>query len=47
MNVNFGIIEPLDHRVRGKANKNLEISRRALEVLSEMKNGADSIENHT
>ncbi|MBO6055314.1 MAG: methylenetetrahydrofolate--tRNA-(uracil(54)-C(5))-methyltransferase (FADH(2)-oxidizing) TrmFO, partial [Oscillospiraceae bacterium] len=35
MNVNFGIIEPLDHRVRGKANKNLEISRRALEVLSE------------
>ena len=47
MNVNFGIIEPLDHRVRGKANKNLEISRRALEVLSEMKNGGDSIENHT
>ena len=47
MNVNFGIIEPLDHRVRGKANKNLEISRRALEVLSEMRNGGDSIENHT
>ncbi len=47
MNVNFGIIEPLDHRVRGKANKNLEISGRALEVLSEMRNGGDSIENHT
>ena len=33
MNVNFGIIEPLDHRVRGKRNKNAEISRRALEEI--------------
>ena len=30
MNVNFGIIEPLDHRVRGKRNKNAELSQRAL-----------------
>ncbi len=34
MNVNFGIIEPLDHRVRGKRNKNAELSRRALDVIA-------------
>ena len=33
MNINFGIIEPLDHRVRGKRNKNLEISQRSLAIL--------------
>ena len=33
MNVNFGIIPPLDHRVKGKWNKNAELSRRALETL--------------
>lgn len=33
MNVNFGIIEPLDHRVRGKRNKNAEISARALQLI--------------
>ena len=33
MNVNFGIIEPLDHRVRGKRNKNAEISARSLEQI--------------
>ncbi len=33
MNINFGIITPLDHRVRGKRNKNAEISRRSLEIL--------------
>ena len=33
MNINFGIIEPLDRRVRGKRNKNAEISRRALEEI--------------
>jgi len=33
MNVNFGIIEPLGYRVRGKANKNAEISARALEIM--------------
>ena len=37
MNVNFGIIDPLDHRVRGKRNKNAEISARALEVLDEIR----------
>ena len=33
MNVNFGIIEPLGYRVKGKRNKNLEISNRSLEWL--------------
>jgi methylenetetrahydrofolate--tRNA-(uracil-5-)-methyltransferase len=33
MNVNFGIIPPLDHRVKGKREKNFEISRRALEII--------------
>lgn len=36
MNVNFGIIPPLDHRVKGKRNKNAELSQRALEILSEL-----------
>ena len=30
MNINFGIIAPLDQRIRGKANKNLAIAQRAL-----------------
>ena len=33
MNINFGIIEALGHRVKGKRNKNTEISKRALEVI--------------
>ena len=33
MNVNFGIIEPLGYRVKGKANKNLAIANRALAAL--------------
>jgi len=39
MNVNFGIIEPLDHRVRGKRNKNAEISARALRQIDEIVKG--------
>ena len=35
MNVNFGIIPPLDHRVKGKRNKNAELSQRALAALEE------------
>ncbi|MCD7947357.1 MAG: methylenetetrahydrofolate--tRNA-(uracil(54)-C(5))-methyltransferase (FADH(2)-oxidizing) TrmFO [Oscillospiraceae bacterium] len=33
MNINFGIIPPLDHRVKGKRNKNAEISARALQCM--------------
>ena len=37
MNINFGIITPLDHRVRGKRNKNAEISARSLQIMDELK----------
>ena len=37
MNINFGIIPPLDHRVKGKRSKNAELSRRALEILEPIK----------
>ncbi len=33
MNINFGIIAPLGKKVKGKRNKNAEISARSLEVL--------------
>ena len=33
MNVNFGIIPPLGYRVKGKRNKNAELSKRSLELL--------------
>ena len=33
MNINFGIMPPLGRRVRGKRNKNAELSRRSLEIL--------------
>lgn len=36
MNINFGILPPLDHRVKGKRNKNAELSQRALERLKEL-----------
>ncbi len=37
MNINFGIIRPLDRRVKGKRNKNAEISRRSLEIIESLK----------
>ena len=37
MNVNFGIITPLGYRVKGKRNKNAEISRRSLQLIEERK----------
>lgn len=36
MNINFGIMEPLGYKVKGKANKNLEIANRALQVLEQL-----------
>lgn len=33
MNINFGIISPLGYRVKGKRNKNAEISKRSLEII--------------
>ena len=37
MNINFGIISPLGYRVKGKRNKNAEISRRSLEILEKLR----------
>ena len=37
MNVNFGIISPLGCRVKGKRNKNAEISKRSLEIIESLK----------
>ena len=36
MNINFGVITPLGYRVRGKRNKNAEISARSLAVIDEL-----------
>ena len=36
MNVNFGIISPLGYRVKGKRNKNAEISKRSLEIIDQL-----------
>ena len=37
MNINFGIIPPLDHRVKGKRNKNAELSQRSLAIIDQIK----------
>ena len=37
MNINFGIISPLGARIKGKRNKNMAISARALEIIDRMK----------
>ena len=36
MNINFGLITPLERRVKGKRNKNTEISKRSLAIIEEM-----------
>jgi len=40
MNINFGILPPLGVRVRGKRNKNTELSRRALTALEALREEA-------
>ena len=37
MNINFGIMPPLDHRVKGKRNKNAELSQRSLALIEGLK----------
>ena len=37
MNINFGIIPALGHKVKGKRNKNAEISARALAVIDALR----------
>ena len=37
MNVNFGIIDPLGYKIKGKREKNTKISERALERIESLK----------
>jgi len=37
MNINFGIIPPLGYRVKGKRNKNAELSRRSLALIDTLR----------
>ena len=37
MNINFGIIPPLEYRVKGKRNKNAILSQRSLEIIDSIK----------
>ena len=47
MNINFGIITPLDHRVKGKRNKNAAISARSLEIIDRLIEGeVFQVEDH-
>ena len=39
MNVNFGIISPLNKKIRGKREKNAAISERALQIVRELRAG--------
>ena len=48
MNINFGIITPLGYRVKGKRNKNAEISVRSLAIIDEiMKKEVFGYENNS
>ena len=46
MNINFGIIPPLDHRVKGKRNKNTQLSQRSLAIIEQLKQEVLSYEDH-
>ena len=47
MNINFGIITPLDHRVKGKRNKNAAISACSLEIIDRLVEGeVFQVEDH-
>ena len=37
MNINFGIMPSLDHRVKGKRNKNAELSQRSLALIEQLR----------
>ena len=39
MNINFGLIEPIDERIKGKRNKNLAISQRSLAIIDGLVKG--------
>jgi methylenetetrahydrofolate--tRNA-(uracil-5-)-methyltransferase len=46
MNINFGLIKPLNVKVKGKRNKNLAISERSLQLIDRIVKGEESENNH-
>ena len=46
MNINFGIMPPLGHRVKGKRNKNAELSQRSLAIIQQVKQEVLNYEDH-
>ena len=46
MNVNFGLIPPLGYRVKGKRNKNAQLSQRSLAIIEQLKQEVLSYEDH-
>jgi len=46
MNVNFGIIKPLDAKIKGKRNKNQAISERSLSLIGRIVEGEGKFENN-
>lgn len=41
MNINFGIIKPLDQRIRGKRNRYMAISQRSLDIIDSIRAGGE------
>ncbi|UOO38469.1 methylenetetrahydrofolate--tRNA-(uracil(54)-C(5))-methyltransferase (FADH(2)-oxidizing) TrmFO [Oscillospiraceae bacterium CM] len=46
MNINFGIIRPLEQRVKGKRNKNQAISQRSLDWIDQWKGERENEDHH-
>ena len=46
MNINFGIIEPLPYRVKGKRNKYLAVAQRSLETIGQLKGTGNNEDHH-
>ena len=46
MNINFGIMPPLGYKVKGKRNKNAQLSQRSLAIIEQLKQEVLSYEDH-
>ena len=46
MNINFGIMPPLDRRVKGQRSKNAELSQRSLAIIEQLKQEVLNYEDH-
>ena len=41
ININFGIIKPLNQKIRGKRNRNMAISQRSLGIIDSIRAGRE------